>query len=202
MIVDFLLFEHPCCCCCSDYVDRGKQSLETICLLLAYKVCVDTTTHSVVSPIWRTEHSKLLVLLCTCVPYTMNLCFQCLCSCVSLLHRCLSCLDSLCRSSTPRTSSFCEATTSALPSTESTASTMSVSWLQRASTLTLLAQCTRRKGALEPSCIVVAILCALLPLLPFLSLISPHSSVPLCLRLTCRDSCTHLFTSLTPHTHH
>ena len=38
-----------------DYVDRGKQSLETICLLLAYKVC---TPHFV--PLsHRTQLSKL-----------------------------------------------------------------------------------------------------------------------------------------------
>lgn len=46
-----------------DYVDRGKQSLETICLLLAYKVCARRPTDGFLEwgSFWEVIHQRIKV---------------------------------------------------------------------------------------------------------------------------------------------
>ena len=86
-----------------DYVDRGKQSLETICLLLAFKVCMG--------------RELTMLLLQYCLLHAMQ----------AMLIRAVFSRACVLRSSTLRTSSCCAGTTSALPSTVSMASTTSAS---------------------------------------------------------------------------
>lgn len=108
-----------------DYVDRGKQSLETICLLLSFKVRSLLCGHRVGQYLRLASHQPQ----CGASPGGK----RGYCAAHVALHRrrlrCLfmPCLCVTCRSSTPRTSSCCGGTTSARPSTAFMASMTSAS---------------------------------------------------------------------------